>query len=532
MAQVSSGLSVSKPAHEAPRDANPPHREEDERHLAVIDMGSNSFRLVVFHYVPGHWFRLVDEIREPVRLSEGIRDGRLRRRAIARARTAAELYAAYCRAAGIDVIDAVATSAIRDAVNQDEVLEAVSVGGEIPVRVLSEADEARYGFQGAVNATTLSDGWFLDVGGGSLQVGRVADRRMTDAMSRPLGAVRLTEGYLRGDQRSPVEARALRAHVRKVLGAVKWIRPHGGRLVGVGGAVRTLAVMHQRRTRYPLFDPHGYVLSREGLDDLISDLRALPAAQRDRLPGLKTDRADIILAAALAIDEVLEATAADAVEVCAHGLREGVMYEHYMRGGEALVPDVRTTSVINAAERFGYMRDHSHHVAHLALTAFDETARLVLHDADPGERELLWAAAMLHDVGVAVDYSSHQRHSEYLVLNTGLPGFSHRETAIISQLVRGHRKAMPSLGPYTALGQPGDEARVTRCAALLRLAEQLDRSRTGEVQDLRCRVRDDALEVELTCDGDATLALWSGAREADAIQAAFGLSLRLVEQFD
>lgn len=505
----------------APRD------EPGERHLAVIDMGSNSFRLVVFHYVPGQWFRLVDEIREPVRLSEGVRNGRLRRRALARAARAAELYASYCRTTGVDDIAAVATSAIRDAENQDEALEAVRAGGTLPVRVLSTADEAHYGFLGAVNATTLEDGWFLDIGGGSLQVGDVRARELVRSMSRPLGAVRLTEAFLTGDQRAKDEVKALRAHVRDALAEARWIRPRGGRLVGVGGAVRTLAVMHQRRRAHPLYDPQGYRLSRSDLAEITADVLTLPAPQRDRIPGLKTDRADIILAAVLAVDEVLDATGAEAVEVCAHGLREGVMYEHYMAGAPAPLVDVRRTSVINAAERFGYMRDHSQHVAHLALAAFDETAALDLHPGDPNDRELLWAAAMLHDVGVLVDYSAHQRHSEYLVLNSGLPGFDHREMAIVATLVRGHRKSMPQPGAYAPVLRRGDDQVITVCAAMLRLAEQLDRSRTGEVTGLGMRVDGDALVVGLRCDGDPTLALWSAAREEDAILSAFGLRLQL-----
>ncbi|HWH15435.1 MAG TPA: hypothetical protein VNT51_11875, partial [Miltoncostaeaceae bacterium] len=192
------------------------------RTLAVIDMGSNSFRLVVFAFAPGRWFRMTDEIREPVRLSEGVREGVLQPAALARAGRAARLYAAYCAGAGVDVIDAVATSAVRDARNQAEALEVLGAGG-LPVRVLSEAEEARYGFLGAVNATTLRDGWFLDIGGGSMQVGRVRDRHLEHSMSRPLGAVRLTEAHLTGDQRSRREARALRRRVEAELAAMPWM---------------------------------------------------------------------------------------------------------------------------------------------------------------------------------------------------------------------------------------------------------------------------------------------------------------------
>lgn len=498
-----------------------------ERTIAIVDMGSNSFRLVVFRWMPGEWFRMVDEIRESVRLSEGQTDGRLRRRALARAEHAARLYAAYCRAARIDAVDGVATSAVRDAANQREALEALTSSG-LTVRVLSEHDEARYGYLAAVNGTTVRDGWFMDIGGGSMQIGRIADRRLTNAMSAPLGAVRLTEGFLTGDQRSKREVAAVRKHVRRTLEAHQWLEG-GGRIVGIGGAVRTLAVMEQRRTGAPFVNPDGHRISREALGETIEALLALPVDQRRGLPGLRSDRADIILAAALAIDEAMAVLGCRRMDVTAQGLREGVFMEHYLAGQDPpLLDDVRRTSVLNAGARFGFEREHAEQVAEVALMAFDETARLGLHAADPGEREVLWAAAMLHDVGVLVDYSAHHRHSEYLTLNTSLPGFNHRELALMASMLRGHRKGVPSLDPYASLLRSSDERAYRRGVALLRLAEQLERAKAGQVRGLRCRMRDGELEVTVTCEGDPSLALWSAEAESPHMERAFGAPLRLL----
>ena len=245
-----------------------------ERTHAVIDMGSNSFRLVVYRYSPGRWFRLVDEIREPVRLSAGTVDGVITPAALARASRAAQLYAAYCDAAGIDTVDVVATSAVRDAANQGHVLEALTAG-RLRVRVLTAEQEAWYGYLGAVNGTTLDDGWFMDLGGGSMQVGRVDDRRLTRSMSVPLGAVRLTERFLTGDQRNPKEITALRRHVRERLAEFTWIGGDG-HLVGIGGALRTLAVMQQRAARGPMGDPNGHLMTRDALSETIAALTDCP----------------------------------------------------------------------------------------------------------------------------------------------------------------------------------------------------------------------------------------------------------------
>ncbi|MCB0872876.1 MAG: Ppx/GppA family phosphatase [Actinobacteria bacterium] len=512
-------MSPDAPTHEPGRDA---------RATAIIDMGSNSFRLVVYHWMPGGWFRLVDEIREAVRLSEGQTDGRLQPRALARAAHAADLYAAYCDAAGIDHIDAVATSAVRDATNQDEALDALSAGGRLPVRVLSEDDESRYGYLAAVNGSTVADGWFLDIGGGSLQVGRIERRHLTNSMSAALGAVRLTEAFLTGDQQSGKEAAALRKHVRKQLTTHDWIGG-GGRMVGIGGAIRTLAVMEQRRAEAPFINPDGHRMTRDALGETIDLLTSLPVAERRGLQGLRSDRADIILAAALAIDEAMATAGCERLEVTAQGLREGVFFEHYLRDEvPPLLPDVRRTSVLNAGLQFEFDRRHAEQVARVALAAFDETARLGLHRGDSMEREVLWTAAMLHDVGVLVDYSAHHRHSEYLVLNTGLPGYDHHELAMIACMLRGHRKGVPSLKKvYGSLVREDDDARYLRGVALLRLSEQLERAKAGQIRELRCRLEDDELVITVGCEGDPSLPLWSGMAERQHVERAFGVTMRL-----
>ena len=329
----------------------------DERRLAVIDLGSNTFRLVVFRYRTGASFQLVDEVREPVRLSAGSEAGRIADDALERARHATRLYADFCRAAGIAEVLVLATSAARDAVNHEEVLRALSADGTLPVRIVSEEDEARYGYLGAVNSTTLAHGFVLDVGGGSLQVSRVRDRRLVAHASRPLGAVRMTERFLTGDQTSRKDMDRLRGHVAAQLDELDFFSRRGGRLVGLGGTIRTLAAMSQRRDDYHLRTVHGYVVSRESIRALIDEMAAMPAAHRPRIRGLKRDRADVTLGGALVVEAAMDRAGADRLEVCGQGLREGAFYEHFLAPADPpLVPDVRRQSVLNLAANLGYDR--------------------------------------------------------------------------------------------------------------------------------------------------------------------------------
>jgi exopolyphosphatase/guanosine-5'-triphosphate,3'-diphosphate pyrophosphatase len=269
------------------------------------------------------------------------------------------------------------------------------------------------------------------------------------------------------------------------------------------------------------------LLRRKALDELVQRLAELPAAERASVPGIKPARADLILAGAVVVQGVLQAGGFDALEATEAGLREGVFFERLLGGGAAdgertpLFADVRRASVLNLASRYHFDSAHTRHVATLALGMFDELARLGLHDGDARERELLWAASMLHDIGMSVDYDDHHKHSRYLILNAGLPGFTPVEVAIVAQAARYHRKGMPDPGPLRALFGDGDRERLDRCAVLLRLAEDLERSRDQLVRGTSIAVNDKDVELRLIADVDPLVPRWAANRETELFARAF-----------
>jgi exopolyphosphatase/guanosine-5'-triphosphate,3'-diphosphate pyrophosphatase len=497
--------------------------------LAVIDLGSNSFRLVVFLAGDG-WWKRTDEIYEPVRIGEGLAgSGVLAPEPIARALATLDVFAHFARASGLSAesIDAVATSAIRDADNAADFLSAARERSGLAIRVLSREAEARYGYLAAVNSTTLADGCVLDLGGGSLQLVRVAGRLERETGSWPLGTVRMSERFLPSN--GPAKRRqleALREHIGERLAQAAWLtaarETSDGRLVGIGGTVRNLAAAAQRAAGLPSNGVQGMVLERAALDELVARLAALPAAERASVPGIKPARADLILAGAVVVQSVLEAGGFDGLETTEAGLREGVFFERLLQPREPpLIDDVRRASVLNLAGQYHLDVAHTRHVATLALGMFDELAQLRLHDGDPRERELLWAASILHDIGMSVDYDDHHKHSRYLILNAGLPGFAPIEVAIIAQAARYHRKGMPDPGPLRALFGEGDVERLDRCAALLRLAEDLERSRDQLVRETHIELHDDDVELRLVADGEAAVPRWAAKRETELFARAF-----------
>src|SRR3954452_6263318 len=351
----------------------------DEQRLAVIDLGSNSFRLVVFTARDG-WWKRTDEIYEAVRIGEGLAaTGELGEAGMARAQATMEVFAHFCEASGLgpEQVHAVATSAIRDATNARAFLDRAEAASGLSVRVLANEEEARYGYLAAVNSTTLTDGVMLDIGGGSMQLVHVEERLARELDSWPLGAVRMTERFLPDDKPAkPKQLRELRAFVAGALERAPWVPRSGSRIVGIGGTMRNLAAAAQREAGVAEFGVQGFLLTHDALDGLVDELAKRPPSERGEVPGIKPGRADIILGGALVVQAVLDEGGFDAIDVTEAGLRVGVFFERYLGGdsGEALFDDVRRASVVNLAAQYGMSPETNRHLAHvarLALGLFD-----------------------------------------------------------------------------------------------------------------------------------------------------------------
>jgi len=497
----------------------------------VTDLGSNSFRMVVFEAEAGRWWRRSDQLLETVRIGEGLDStGELSQDGIERGLRAVGLFDHARRAFGIDVADTicVATSAIRDARNGQEFVTRAEALSSVPIRVLSTSEEARYGMLAAVNSTSLTDGWTLDIGGGSMQLCRVEARRSERASSWPLGAVRMTEHFFGDPADEPADLdamKALRKYATKMLEEDR-VSGEGGSIAGIGGAIRNLAAAARNEDGLPSIGVQGYQLTRNRLDDLIHTLAAMPPSKRGAVPGIKAGRGELILAAAITVRAAMSVTDAESIEVTEAGLREGIFFERYLETSDSpLFPDVRGASVRNLALQHRVDVAHAEHVANLCLGMYDSLKDTDAQIGGGTVRELLWAASMLHDVGKTIDYDDHHLHSRYMILGAGLPGYSPRELAMIALLARFHRKGNPEPNGLGVLLEDGDRERLKRCAVLLRIAEFLERGRDGSVHGARLVPNGKGIRLEIEADDDAALARWGAERQAGLFADAFGRDL-------
>jgi exopolyphosphatase/guanosine-5'-triphosphate,3'-diphosphate pyrophosphatase len=443
----------------------------EDRPFAVVDIGSNSARMIVFRLRQGEHLDVIEDARAPLRLARDLRDSdRLGPDAIERTVEALRDFVAVAEGAGAQQMIAVATSAVRDAADGHELVERAQRLG-VPLQTIDGDQEARLGFYGAVHDLPVSSGATFDVGGGSAEISTFRDRRLERSWSMPLGSLRVSDAFLATDPPTDQELRAVRKAVRAALveAKVPELAP-GDQLVGIGGTVRNLAKVDLRRTEYPLPLLHGYRLANDRLAGVIGDLAGRTMKRRAQVSGLNPDRADTIVGGAVVIHAIAKHVGATEVIVSSRGLREGLALA--TAGASAPSPEwVRSISVAALAARFrtwnaGAAERRSGLAADL-LTAMDPSAPLRL-------REMLSHAATLLDVGRAIDYYDRFEHAANIVVAADLAGFSHADLGAITAILR-QADDDTRLGPYGRLVPEDDRPAVLRAATALTIADELNR---------------------------------------------------------
>ena len=505
--------------------------------IAAIDIGTNSLHMIVVRVRPDLSFEVIDREKEMIRLGAGGLDGRALTPEATHA--ALQVLSKFRRLADshrVDQIIAVATSATREAENGAEFLQAVTEKTGIRARVISGTEEARLIHQAAVYGVGLSDevAVAIDIGGGSVEITRGAGATMEVGRSFKLGVIRLTERFVKSDPLAPRDERKLHRHVDAEIGKYldQIVRSGFDRVVGTSGTILSLgAVAQAERGHAAGASLRNRRIPAKQLRRARKILVARDLQERLRVPGLEPRRADLAVAGAILLDAILRRLGAGEITLCDLSLREGLVLDYIARHRKEIAqaeryPDVRRRSVFELAERCNYWPEHAQQVARLSLGLFDQTR--AVHGLTDREREWLEYAALLHDVGVHISYERHHKHSYYLIRNGDLRGFDLDEIETIALVARYHRQATPKRRHegYGGFGRKGRRT-IRALAAILRLAEGLDRSHSQAVSGLELHDRGEDGLLQLRTSGDAELEMWAATRHAAAFERLIGRPLRV-----
>ncbi len=491
------------------------------RVVAFMDIGTNSVRLLLVRINPNHSYVTLTQQKEVVRLGENeFIEQRIQPQAMDRAVLVCSKFADLARSYGAEETIAIATSATRDAKNQNEFVRRLRREAQIDVRPVSGKEEARLIYLGVSSGVHLGEqqAAFIDIGGGSTEVS-VGDQHAYQMLSSlNLGAVRLTSLFFLPEESGPVEPARYALIQRYVRNAavrtVQQVRKQKVDLaLGSSGTIENLMDIAAREFHNRSRQRED-VLSYADLKKAVELLCSLPLQERRKVNGINPERADIIIAGAAILDTVMEECKLDEIRVVGdRGLREGLLVDYLSRGEHADLFEsmsVRERSVIQLARACGFDEPHARNVSRLALELFDSAREAGLHKLGEAERELLGYTALLHDIGAFVSYGNHHEHTYYLIRNAELLGFDQTEIGVMAASALFHRKALPrKKRPEFAERDKRSRRAVRVLSMMIRLAEALDRSHAGVVSHARLRADDKKhLVLEIEANQDCQLELW------------------------
>ncbi|NGZ75367.1 Ppx/GppA family phosphatase [Saccharibacillus alkalitolerans] len=483
-----------------------PEAERTSLRAGIIDIGSNSIRLVVYESSGGGSYRVLTESREAARLSALVTpDGIMPSPAIHSVVPVLRQFTEICEAYGVEQIRAVATAAIRNASNSGQIIEILNRETGLDIELLPGEMEGHYGFIGVVNKIDIAEGFIIDIGGGSTEVTLFKDRRRVSSYSFPFGAVNMNVRFGGSGSWTEERVRELESFVLAEARKHPWMSAHPGLdLVGLGGTIRGLGKMDQRRRNYSLPHTHNYVMQGEDVDHFYHSLPGMDNNRRKRVPGLSKSRIDIIVPGMIILRTLFHHMKASRYIVSATGLREGLFFE--LLHPEQAVHD----NVLEFELRSLLASQPEPRQRHLQQT--ERFARILYKELGEGEedawnRKLLRVAAWTYQTGTEIGYIDYEEHTQYLLTKRPLAGLTHREiilTALIAAIAAKvkWRKSVTAQ-TYKDILLPKDEERTRRLGAVLRMAVALDASETQAVTDLAAKRRGDRFELKLSCRTEA-----------------------------
>lgn len=495
--------------------------------IGIIDLGSNSARLVIVNLFEDGFFMVVDELKESVRLGQDMeRDGFLKPQRVAETIKTLRMFKRLCDVSGVTRIIGVATEAVRRAKNQRSFLDEIQTSCGVKLRVLSAEEEAVLVYRGVINTMDIPKGVILEIGGGATKIIYYNRRNMLRFATVPFGAVTLTDMFSGEGLKPEEQAAKIEEFFLEKLNEIDWLGEidPDAQMIGVGGSFRNLFKINKMVHKYPLDVVHNFNMDSEAFYPVYDMIKVLDLDKKKKIKGLSAERADILPAALAIIKTFITRLNFDNFTFSGSGLREGIMFNQALPSTvDKPIMDVINYSLTTLVKYYGCDENHVEHVVNLSVQLFKQLR--VLHKFPRQYLKVLKVAAMLHDCGMRIKYYNHQRHSCYMILNSTIYGVSHREIVLAAFTACCHKKEdinAYNWNQFRDILQEDDVEIVKRLGVMLRIAESLDRSNAGVVKGINCDILGDSVIMKTEVEGDASLEI----RDALAASAEFKKSFR------
>lgn len=500
--------------------------------IAIIDLGSNSARLVIANIMPGGYFMVIDELKEPVRLAQDMEiDGFLRPLRIQQTIKTLKTFRTLYESHGVSKVFAYATAAVRHAKNQKSFIDEVQSSCGIKLQVLSQEEEATFVYQGVINSMEVPKGLIVDIGGGSVKMIYYNRRVMIAQDTLPFGAVTLSEKFARHG--TPEECQsAITAYVTEHLERLEWLKnlDPETQLIGVGGSLRNLGKISRKLKKYPLDMAHNYHIPFTEFETIYDTIKPLAPEKLMRIKGLSSARADIFPAALSVVEAIKNYTDFNEIIIGGAGLREGAMFRYACPTvAEKPISDILGHSIYTLLHHFDMNIRHAEHVFDLSMQLFRQLK--VIHKLPRPYVKVLRVASMMHDIGTSLKFYDHHKHSMYIILNSNLYGIPQKDLIMASMVAALHyRDGLEQLDcqKYLDLLNEEEISAVRKLGVIVRIAECFDRSCGGAIVGLSCDVLGDSVILKTKTQGDCTLEIKDALGALNEFKRAFKKNLEIL----
>ncbi|MGG5462281.1 Ppx/GppA phosphatase family protein [Clostridium sp. B9] len=494
--------------------------------IGVIDIGSNSVRLTLAEVENSGYFRIIDELKEHIRLgSDLFACSILSQEKIDLTISSIKAFKSMCQSCGASKIMLIGAESIREVNNEVNLKEIIKTELDLNLRILSNEEEIYYNFLGAKNSLYIDDSLLLDINGNNTHVCWIKNNNIYKEVTLPFGYVTLTSMFELDDMVTFENNTNCVNYIKEHLSEIDWLSENKfNSLIGVGGSFRNLGKMDRRRKRYPIDIVHNYLMYDYDIDEMSHALKSKNLRQRKKIEGLSPARADVIVASSNIIKQVLKFTDTSEVIICGRGLREGLIYE-YITDTFHNDDDILDISLKGIMDTLNINIPHAENVYRLANTLFDELKPL--HHLGNDFKNILKTASLLHDCGISIRYYDHHIHSFYVILNSHINGLTHKEILLSALCAAYHRNNsfQAPLAKYSSIINKLDVKHVEFIGVILKLAEGLDRGLTGHVRDLDVLIEEDTVTLKLYSDFDLELEIRQARRSSKAFLEIYNKEL-------
>ncbi|AJD90814.1 hypothetical protein JMA_14970 [Jeotgalibacillus malaysiensis] len=499
---------------------------------AVIDIGSNTIRLVLYEYDPEKGMKEVENIKTVARLKMYLDDEQnLTDEGVAILEEALLAFNEIIDFHGIKDIRAAATAAVRQAQNSDEIVKRMKKQTGIDIKILTEEEEAFFGFLAVIHSTPVMSAVTIDIGGGSTEVTYYEHKQLQHSHSFPFGAVSLKKDFMGGDQMTKGERKKLIKFLRESFLSLDWLADKKVPIVAIGGSARNIAQIHQQSVNYPVAGVHQYWMTENDLKEVNDELIEMSKEELEKLDGLSSDRTDIIAPASQVFCELYDIVDAKGFMFSRKGLRDGIVFRELMKKYAAPLDKEKVflSSMNELAFDYAIERSEADHMISLASELYSHLEAVGEISESSFGKQLVKRAAFLYYLGEYIDSDSSSQHTFYIIANRSIDGVLHKDRIALALAASFKSKSMfqQYLEPFDDWFTEEELHEIRLIGSLIKLAYSLNGSKRNLINQIEMRKKGDTLYLSLYAEGRTLAEEYQANKQKKHLEKTLKTSIEL-----